>query len=304
MLYICNVKYGKLIYRASLDGSCTVEHQIVDAENASIQGVSISGSRQFEKALVYDLTRTVTNILSNATVKYNGISNEFCQSFQKKLIDIFFELHNSGFCFLVLDQDGKRIVDVNKSKGSIKLIDPAYEISGYTQKVAAKKALEMYGVVTDSIYSVIDERGVLGMFSPQKDTIVKPGAADKLYEAMRTLFGTKKRQRKFIVVETPMTYSGVTIPVKDLELLLNKKDATGTIARIYGIAEDMIQSGAIYANKEAAIIQTYSDYKGLIYGWLNQIEEQIISFRNPENYTVDFVGVPQLQKPQISIQNG
>ena len=301
------MKYGKLIYRASLDGSCTVEQQIIDAENAAITGCSVSGSRQFEKALIYDLTRTVTNILSNATVKYNGISNEFCQSFQKKLIDIFFELHNSGFCFLVLDKDGKRIIDVNKTKGSIKLIDPAYEISGYTQRVAAKKALEMYGVVTDSMYSVIDERGVMGMFSPQKDTIVKPGAAAKLYEAMRTLFGVKKGQRKFVIVETPMTYSGVSIPVKDLDLLANKKDATGTIARIYGIAEDMIQSGAIYANKEAAIVQTYSDYKGLIYGWLNQIEEQLISFRNAENYTVDFVGVPQLQKPQTTLtppQNG
>jgi hypothetical protein len=58
----------------------------------------------------------------------------------------------------------------------------------------------------------------------------------------------------------------------------------------------MIQSGAIYANKEAAIIQTYSDYKGLIYGWINQIEEQLLSFRNAENYEITFVGVPQLNK--------
>jgi hypothetical protein len=288
--------YAKLVHKAHIDGSSTLEQQISCAENDSIRGISASRERKFEKALVYDLTRTVTNILSNATIRYGGLSTKLCQSIQKNLIDIFFELHNSGQCFLRMSDDGQSILSVSRISGSVKLIDPAYLISGYTQKVAAQKALEMYGVVTDSMFSVIDERGVLGMFSPAKDTIVKPGAADKLYKAMRELFGTKKGQRKFIVTETPMTYSGVVIPVKDLELLANKKDATGTIARIYGISEDMIQSGAIYANKEAAIIQTYSDYKGLIYGWINQIEEQLLSFRNAENYEITFVGVPQLNK--------
>jgi hypothetical protein len=82
-----------------------------------------------------------------------------------------------------------------------------------------------------------------------------------------------------------------------LDLLLNKKDATGTVARIYGIGEDMIQSGSTFSNKDAAIIQTYSDYKGLIYGWISQIEDQLLSFRNPEQYEITFTGVPQLVKP-------
>lgn len=291
-------RFGKLIYKANLDGDVTVEQQITIAENESINSGSYynNTSRKFEIALRYDITRTVINILANASIKYNGLSNPFCESMQKKLSEIFFELHDHGFCFLKLDEQ-MRIIDINQQGGNCKLIDPAYEMTKYTQKMAAKKALEMYGVVTDAAYSVIDERGVLGMFSPQKDTVVKPSQLSKMYEAFRTVFGIKKGQRKFGIMEVPMTYSGVTIPVKDLDLLLNKKDAVATVARIYGIGEDMIQGGAIYANKQNAIIQTYSDYKGLIYSWINQIESSQISFRNIENYNIDFPGVPQLQKP-------
>jgi len=158
----------------------------------------------------------------------------------------------------------------------------------------------MYGVITDAAFSVIDERGIMGIFSPQKDVVVKPGASLKLAAAVRELFGIGKGKRKFAFMETPMTYSGVNLPVAELDLLANKKDAVATIARIYGIGEDMIQGGAIFANKQNAIIQTYSDYKGLIYMWITQIESQLISFRSVENYEVTFSGVPQLQIQQTN----
>lgn len=287
------MKSAKLIYKASLDGDVTVEQQIIDAENDSIKGSSHSREMKFEYALRYDITRTVINILSNSSIKYNGGTTPFCESLQKKLTDIFFQLHDHGTCFLKVDEK-MRILEVNQKGGSIKLVDPAFEITGFTQKVAARKALDMYGVVTDAAYSVIDERGVMGMFSPQKDTVVKSSQLSKLMDSFKYLFGVKKGQRKFMITEVPMTYSGVALPIADLNLLENKKDAVATVARIYGIGEDMIQGGAIFANKQNAIIQTYSDYKGLIYTWINQIESQVISFRNIENYEVTFSGVPQL----------
>lgn len=293
------MKQGKLIYKADIDGNLTVEQQITEAEIDSRRGAEASREYKFEIALRYDITRTVCNILSNASIKYGGKTTPFCESLQKKLNEIFFALHKFGVCFLTIDERGA-IIDINQVKGQVELYDPAYKISGFTQALAARKALDMYGVVTDAAYSVIDERGVLGMFSPQKDTVVKPGASQKLYEAFRNIFGTKRGQRKFMVTEVPMTYSGVSIPVKDLDLLANKKDAVGTVARIYGIGEDMIQSGAILANKENAIIQTYSDYKGLIYGWINQIESQQISFRSVENYDITFPGVPQMTLTQTN----
>ena len=93
------MKTAKLIYKANLDGDCTIEQQIIEAENDSINGVSISVNRQFEKALVYDLTRTVTNILSNASIKYQGGSTPLTESIEKYLIDIFFTLHKNGKCY-------------------------------------------------------------------------------------------------------------------------------------------------------------------------------------------------------------
>ena len=290
------MKFGKIVYKANLDGDCTVEQQIIEAEHDALHGVHVSVNRRFEKALIYDLTRTVCNIFSNASIKYNGLSTPLTKSLEVNLIDIFFAMHRDGRCFLKFDEHGA-IECISKSVGNVELIDPAYRISRLTQRSAAEKALEMYGVITDALFSVIDERGVMGMFSPQKDTIIKPNQAAKLYDAFRSIFGVKKGQRKFMVTEVPMNYSGVSIPVKDLDLLLNKKDATGTVARIYGIGEDMIQSGSTFANKDAAIIQTYSDYKGLIYGWISQIEDQLLSFRNPEQYEITFTGVPQLVKP-------
>ena len=291
------MKYGKLVYKANIDGDISVEQQIIEAEAELRNGHSFESSRKFQISLRYDITRTIINILSNSTIKYAGVITPFCDSFQRKLKDIFFALHDNGYCFLQLDKEG-RILKIDNLKGNVKLIDPAYEITNYTQKVAALKALEMYGVVTDSIYSVIDERGVMGMFSPQKDTVVKNGQADKLYSAFRKLFGVKRGQRKFAIVEVPMNYTGVSLPVKDLELLENKKDATATVARIYGIQEDMILSGSTFDNKMNAIIQTYSDYKGLIYGWINQIESQLISFRKVDDYEITFTGIPQLNVEQ------
>jgi len=292
------MKQGKLIYKASVDGDLTVEQQIYEAERDSItNGISVI-QRKFEVSLRYEITRTVINILSNASIKYGGVTTPFCESLQKKLKDIFFMLHDTGVCYLRLDEQG-RIIDIDKSKGSVKLVDPAFEISGYTQKQAAHKALEMFGVVTDAMYSVIDERGVLGMFSPTRDVTVKEVKASKMYDAFKNIFGVKKGQRKFMITEVPMTYSGVSIPVKDLDLLANKVDAVSSVARVYGIQADMIQSGATYDNKSNAIIQTYTDYKGLLYGWINQIESQLISFRNVENYEITFTGVPQLQTTEI-----
>lgn len=293
------MKQGKLIYKADIDGNLTVEQQITEAERDSLRGVEASREYKFEIALRYDITRTVCNILSNASIKYGGKTTPFCESLQKKLNEIFFALHKFGVCFLTIDERGA-IIDINQVKGQVELHDPAYKISGFTQASAARKALDMYGVVTDAAYSVIDERGAMVVFSPQKDTVVKPGQSAKLYESFRSIFGIKKGQRKAMLTEIPMNVSSVTLPVGELKLLENKKDAVGTVARIYGIGEDMIQSGAILANKENAIIQTYSDYKGLIYGWINQIESQQISFRSVENYEITFPGVPQMTLTQTN----
>lgn len=293
------MKTAKLIYKASADGDVTVEQQIINAEVDSLTSGLYNRDEDFEISLKYEITRTITNIFSNASIFYGGKTTPFCESLSKNLIDIFFQLHDFGHCFLTLDKN-MRILEINQKEGNVKIIDKSYQITKCTQKQAAKKALSMYGVITNAAYSVIDERGVIGMFSPQKDTIVKPGQSAKLYDAFRNLFGIKKRQRKFMITEVPMTYSGVALPIADLNLLENKKDAVATVARIYGIGEDMIQGGATFANKQNAIIQTYSDYKGLIYTWINQIESQMISFRNVENYEVTFSGVPQLQAAQTN----
>lgn len=301
-------QFGKLVYKASLDGDITVEQQIEQANDDLLHNGAFTPKRKFEVSLRYDITRTVINILSNATIKYGGATTPICESFQKRLKDIFFKLHEYGFTWLRLDKQG-RILSFDQNGGTIKLVDPAWEITGYTQKMAARKALEMYGVVTDSMFSVIDERGVLGIFSPDKGVELKPGAKEKFYEAFKKMFGIKRNQRKIALFEVPMTFSGVNLPVKDLDLLNNKKDATATVARIYGIQEDMILSGSTYDNKMNAIIQTYSDYKGLIYGWLNQYESQQISFRNVEAYEITFSGIPQMNveqnktTPQLVIQS-
>jgi hypothetical protein len=79
--------------------------------------------------------------------------------------------------------------------------------------------------------------------------------------------------------------------------LENERNATAKVARLYGIQEDMILSGSTFDNKENAIIQTYTDYKGLIYDWITQIEsEMLASFRQMDGYNVTFPGVPQMNK--------
>ena len=294
------MKTAKLIYRASVDGDVTVEQQIINAEVDSLTSGLYNRDENFEISLKYEITRTITNIFSNASIFYGGRTTPFCESLNKKLIDIFFQLHDFGHCFLILDEN-MRILEINQKEGNIEIIDKSYQITKCTQKQAAKKALSIYGVVTNAAYSVIDERGVIGMFSPQKDTVVKASQTSKLEKAFKYLFGVKKNQRKFMITEVPMTYSGITLPVADLKLLENKKDAVATVARIYGIGEDMIQGGSTFENKKESIVQTYSDYKGLIYNWISQIESQMISFRNIENYEVKFSGVPQLEEKTNNI---
>lgn len=301
-------QFGKLVYKASLDGDITVEQQIEQANEDLLHNGAFTPKRKFEVSLRYDITRTVINILSNATIKYGGATTPICESFQKRLKDIFFKLHEYGFTWLKLDEQG-RILSFNQNGGTIKIVDPAWEVTGYTQKMAARKALEMYGVVTDSMFSTIDERGMLGIFSPDKGIELKPGAKDKFYAAFKKMFGFGKGKSPIGLFEVPMNFQSVALPVKDLELLTNKKDATATVARIYGIQEDMILSGSTYDNKMNAIIQTYSDYKGLIYGWLNQFESGQTSLRNVEAYEITFSGIPQMNveqnktTPQLVIQS-
>lgn len=285
---------AKRIYKANMDGDMTITDQIEKIKELSINGLGLD--KHFESSLKYDITRTVTNILSNASILYDGQRTVFSNSIVSHLQDIFFALHENGECYLKLNKDGASIESVEKRSGNIYLFDPAYRISKITQKMAATKALEMYGVVTNTMYSVLDERGIIGMFSPAKDTVLKERDKLTFYDAMRNFFGGKKGQNKFALTEIPMQYTGVSIPVKEMELLENEKAATAKVARIYGIQEDMILSGSTFDNKENAIIQTYSDFKGMIYGWINQIEDEIISFRQADKYSVEFTGVPQLQK--------
>ena len=284
---------GKFIYKAHLDGSTTIEQQIEQVNNDSIRGGY--ANRDFSECLKYDITRTVANIFGNSVITYDGNTDEYCQSLQSYLLDIYFALHDNGRCFLTYENG--RIIGVNKSKGTIELIDPAYRISKITQRQAAAKQLEFFGVVTNVQYSVLDERGMFGVFSPQKGEQVAKSQIDKLYEAFAKIFGAKKGQRKFAITEVPMTYSGVNMPVKDLDLIENEKRATARVARVYGIQEDMILSGSTFDNKENAIIQTYTDYKGLIYDWITQIENELIaSFRIVDNFNITFPGVPQMNK--------
>lgn len=295
---------AKARYTATVDGDCTLDYMIQHANNESISGIRTT-DRKFEDALKYDITRTIINIMANATIRYAGTSDKFCLSLQKNLSEIYYKLYEFGKCYVKIDEQ-RQIIDirstlngVNKA-GYIDINDDAFIISGITQKEAAKRALDMYGVITNAMFSVIDERGLLGIFSPAKDTVIKQNQIEKVYESFRTLFGTKRGQRKFAIVDVPLTYSGVTIPIKDMELIANKKDATATAARIFGIQEDMILSGSTFDNKENAIIQTYTDYAGLIYNYIVQIESKLISLnRNIESYEVTFPSVPQMNKPKI-----
>ena len=286
---------GKYIYKAGIDGDMTIEEQIEQVKIDSIRGGY--STRDFSASLRYDITRTVANIFGNSVIDYIGNRNDkFCESLQKELLNIYFTLHDKGRCFLTMDEDGS-IEKVSGTSGSIKIIDPAYELSKITQKQAAEKALDMYGVVTNTMYSVLDERGVMGMFSPQKEVVVKPTQKREWYEAMKSLFGSKKGQRKFITTEIPMNYTGVTLPIADLKLLENERAAVAKVARLYGIQEDMILSGSTFDNKENAIIQTYTDFKGLIYNWITQIEaEKLATVRRLDDYNITFPGVPQLNK--------
>lgn len=288
---------GKIKYKANVEtGDVTLEQQIEEVKDDSIKA-GRNVDRKFEETLKYDLARTVTNILGNAVISYQGNSRDpFCESLQRLLVDIYYAMHDNGKCYLVMGDDN-RIDSISTTKGHVELIDPAYKITKITQKAAAKKKLEMYGVVTDAMYSVIAERGVMGVFSPAKDTVIKPTQGKKIADAFKQLFGGLTKQRKFAVTEVPMTYTGVSLPVAELDLLNNERNAVASIARIYGIQEDMILSGATFDNKENAIIQTYTDYKGLIYNWIAQIEADLIAtFRAIDGYNVTFPGVPQMNK--------
>jgi len=82
--------------------------------------------------------------------------------------------------------------------------------------------------------------------------------------------------------------------------LENEKRAVANVARIYGIQEDMILSGSTFDNKENAIIQTYTDFKGMMYNWIVQIEkERLASFRVLDKFDITFPGVPQMNKVNI-----
>jgi len=287
---------GKYTYKAHLDGSTTIEQQIEQVNRDSINGGY--RNKDFSECLKYDITRTVANIFGNSVITYNGNQDEYCQSLQGYLLDIYFALHDNGRCFLTYDNG--RITGVNKSKGMVEIIDPAYRISKITQKQAAAKQLEFFGVVTNVQYSVLDERGMFGVFSPQKGEVVKESQKNKIYDSFKEIFGAKKGQRKFAITEIPMIYSGVNMPVKDLDLIENEKRATARVARVYGIQEDMILSGSTFDNKENAIIQTYTDYKGLIYDWITQIENELLaSFRIVDGFDITFPGVPQMNKTDL-----
>lgn len=290
---------AKLIYKANINGDLTVEEQIEQVKLDSITGGYTN--RNFTDALKYDITRTVANILGNSVITYNGQIDPFCESLQRNLLKIYFTLHDNGKCFLKFG-DENRIIDVNANRGNVVIVDPAYEISGITQKRAASKQLEMYGIVTNAQYSIIDERGMFGIFSPEKGEVVKAGQAKNLYTAFKDLFGIKKGQRKFAITEIPMKYSGVSLPVAELQLLENERNATAKVARLYGIQEDMILSGSTFDNKENAIIQTYTDFKGMIYNYITQIEQDLIAtFRTIDGYNVSFPGVPQMNKKTQTI---
>jgi hypothetical protein len=291
---------GKYIYKAHVDGDCTLEQQIEQVNSDSIHGYNVH--HKFEEALKYDVTRTVCNILGNSVIKYKGFQDPFCESLQRNLTKIYFALHDSGQCFIKLDDEGN-VKDVNKSIGNIKVVDPAYTISKITQRHAAEQQLRMYGLVTNVSYSVLDERGMFGVFSPEKGEIIKESQTKKMYDAFKTIFGAKKHQRKFAITEIPMKYSGVSMPIAELQLLEKEKNAVSNVARIFGIQEDMILSGSTFDNKENAIIQTYTDFKGMIYDWITQIEdEKLASFRSVDGYEITFPGVPQMNQQNTVAQ--
>lgn len=290
---------AKLIYKANINGDMTVEEQIEQVKLDAISGGYTD--RNFTESLKYDIIRTVCNILGNSIITYDGKVDTFCESLQKNLLKIYFTVHDYGQAFLKIGDDN-RIIDVNNSKGQVVIVDPAYEISKITQKRAAQKQLEMYGIVTNAQYSIIDERGMLGMFSPEKDVVVKEAQKKSLYNSFMNLFGIKKGLCKIGVTEIPMKYSGISLPVQELNLLENERNATAKVARLYGIQEDMILSGATFDNKENAIIQTYTDFKGMIYNYITQIEDELLaSFRIMDKYNVTFPGVPQMNKPLNTI---
>jgi hypothetical protein len=293
--------FRKLVYKADINGDLTVEQQIIVADNLAFDAGRHDHNNDFKEALVYDMTRTIINILSNATIKFQGQTNSLCLGLQNNLVAIFFELYKYGYCYLIFDESGS-IIDITTTHGklgAVKIVDAAWKQTGITQQKASDNAMSMYEVVSNAMFSIVDERGVMGMFSPPANTDIKPRQSEKLADMFRTFFGAKKKQRKFAVSEIPMTYSAIPIPVEEMKLLENKKDATATVARIYGIQEDMILSGSTFDNKENAIIQTYSDYKGVIYNWITQIVRQRVELINPDNYDVTFPSVPQLNKPII-----
>ena len=280
-------------YKANIDGVMTVEDQISRAEHDSITNGSFI-KKDFEKALKYWITKTIIDVFGNAVITYQGQKTTLSDSLQRNLVKIYFHMHDKGECYVKIDESTS-IVDVNTygGIGYKKLVDQAKLITGVTQRVAAEKELSMYDLVCNANFSVLDERGMLGVFSPKAGVDIKNSAISVLEDKFKNLFGITSNKKKIALVNIPMDFSGINLPVKDLALLENKKEALASVARIYGINENMVLPGQTYDNLNNAIALTYSNFAGVIYNYLTQIENQLISMRDINQYNVSFPNVKQ-----------
>jgi len=123
---------GKIIYRSNVNGDLTIDEQIELVKFDLLRNTRILDKR-FEDSLRYDIVRTITNILGNSVIKYKGVVDDFCESLQRHLLDIFFMLHENGRCFLVMGENN-RIKRVTQTKTQVEIVDPAYIVTGITQK--------------------------------------------------------------------------------------------------------------------------------------------------------------------------
>lgn len=230
------------------------------------------GKQDFASLFLYAILERIYSGVRNVTFKStepNLLCDEINTFIDSNVELLLWHYFNSGYMCVMTGEHGMmRLPKQNElrfdangmvvNKNAVVVYSDPYVIDRDTHTKIVRPFLKNINSNLNNSDYITEQCGLYGILAG-KSIPISPASKAELQEKLRKDYGTEQGQFNFILSNAEISFTPITIPVKDLEMTEKVNQDAKWICQFFQINPDLIFGGSTFSNQAEAVKAFYRD---------------------------------------------
>lgn len=294
----------------------------INLDNWDFDGISIHGeclpfARADVLAILQMVSNRMSNVVYNSKIEYLSVLKLF-EAVRRDCLKIIVKLFYDGYFFwdikesriINCDRDNERWMMDNLDV--VLFVDPIFKTLDETQAHILRPYIDMLDTLNNADLNLLKNYGAMGVISPEstqfQDGVLDDQARKELHDDYNKTHGITFGKWALLVTKTPVKFTPIQLPIKELEITTKRKDTIGEILQFLNIPKELhaLFDSATYANRKEAELDIYGNKIAataeMMLDLIRKVYDKLRASK-PDIYMqnefwFDIVNVPALQEAQ------